>query len=162
MRDKINIVQQNPVAMPTPLNRVRHHPKIFFQAMLDLIGNGDSLAVVGCRGNQEKVGQSGIDWVEFKNAGIFAFFVFTGRGCGLYENASLFVRLGCAHAAEFLSSLILVSGFRSGKPGLPLVPLRNCAPKSILAIEPMARDVIADSVRQQLMPGTKAIGAALT
>jgi hypothetical protein len=36
----------------------------------------------------------------------------------LNENAGLFVRLGCAHAAEFLSSLIVISGFRSSKPGL--------------------------------------------
>ena len=85
--------------------------------MFNFVGNGDGLAIVGGRRDQEKIGQPGIDRIEFENAGIFAFFVFTGRGCGLYENAGLFVRLGCAHAAEFVSSLIVVSGLASGKPG---------------------------------------------
>lgn len=66
---------------------------------------------------REKIGQSRIDRIEFENASIFAFFVFTCRGCGLYENAGLFVRFGCAHAAEFVSSLIVVSVLRSGKRG---------------------------------------------
>jgi hypothetical protein len=84
--------------------------------MLDLVSDRDRLSIVGGGGNQEKIGQSGIDRIEFENARIFAFFIFTGRGCGLNEDAGLFVRLGCAHAAEFLSSLILVAGLRSGKP----------------------------------------------
>src|SRR5579863_1466207 len=117
--------------------------------MFDFVRNGYSLAVVGGRGDQEKIGQSGIDRIEFENASIFAFFVFTGRGCGLNENAGLFVRFGCAHAAEIVSSPIVVAVPSSGKQDE-----REDTPSTVQSVR---CDVMANRVRDQLMTRAKAI-----
>jgi hypothetical protein len=73
--------------------------------MLDLISNGDGLAVVAGGCNQKEIGEAGVDGVEFEDAGVLALFVFTGLGCGLDEYACLLVCLRCRHSVETVSSV---------------------------------------------------------
>ena len=47
MNHKIHVVEQNPLAIASALNRVGISPKVVFQTQLDLIGNGNGLPLVG-------------------------------------------------------------------------------------------------------------------
>jgi endonuclease YncB( thermonuclease family) len=89
MDDKVHIVEQNPIAFAATFDGVGHDAELLFEPVLDLVGDGDGLTIVRGRGDQKKVREAGVDRVEFEDAGLFAFFVFTGRGCGLRSSFGL-------------------------------------------------------------------------
>ena len=94
MHDKVNVIKQDPVTLTAALNGIGHDAKFLLELVLNFVGNRDRLTVIGSRGDQKEVGQAGVDGVEFENAGVFAFFIFAGRGSGLNEYAGLFVLQG--------------------------------------------------------------------
>ena len=93
MDDKVHIVEENPFAVTAALDGVGIDAELLFELVLDFVGDGYGLAVVGGRGNQEEVGEAGVNGIELEDAGVLALFVFTDLGCGLNKNACL---LGCA------------------------------------------------------------------
>ena len=98
MDNEVHIVEQDPSSLPASLHRVRVGPELLLQAVLNLIGNGDDLTIVGGRGDEEEVGQTRVNGVKLEDAGVFALLVFTGCGCGLNEDAGLLVGLACRHS----------------------------------------------------------------
>jgi hypothetical protein len=94
MHHKVHVVEQNPVALAAALNGVGENAELLLEPVLDLVGDGNGLAVVRGRGDQKKVRQARVNRVQFQNAGILAFFVFTDRRGGLNENACLLLGFG--------------------------------------------------------------------
>jgi len=78
--------------MTAAFDGIRLHAKFALKPQLDLIGNGNGLPLVGRRSDQEKVAQSRVGGIEFKDAGVEGFLVFTSRGSDLYEGARLLLR----------------------------------------------------------------------
>ncbi len=75
MDHKVHVVEQNPVALAAALHGVGQCAELLLEAMLDLIGDGDGLAVVRGGGHEEEIREAGVDGVEFEDAGVFALLV---------------------------------------------------------------------------------------
>ena len=71
MDDKVHIVEENPVALAAALDGVRNNAELLLEPVLDLVGDGDGLAVIGGRGDQKEVGKARVDGVQLENAGVF-------------------------------------------------------------------------------------------
>ncbi|SPE17716.1 hypothetical protein SBA5_110076 [Candidatus Sulfotelmatomonas gaucii] len=108
MDHKIHIVEQDPLAVPATLHRVRIDAEVALEAQFDFIGNGDGLPLIGGRGDKEEISEAGIDGIEFKDPCVLAFFFFTGRGGGLYEDARFLLRGRYVHASKRFSKPMVV------------------------------------------------------
>src|SRR5208337_1423189 len=103
--DKVHIVEENPFAVAAALDGVGVDAELLFELVLDFVGDGYGLAVVGGGGNEEKVREAGINGVELEDAGILAFFVFTDLSSGLNENADLLAFCCSRHSVRRFSNL---------------------------------------------------------
>ena len=110
VRDEIHVVEEDPFTLAAAFDGIGQDAEFPLEAEFDLVGDGDGLAVIGCRGNKEKVGKAGVDRIEFEDAGVFALFVLTGRGRGLNQNSGLLMLLGCFHSFRCVSGIHRNSG----------------------------------------------------
>src|ERR1017187_5234743 len=114
--------------------------------MLNLIGNGDGLAVVAGGGNEEEVRKAGVDGVELEDAGVFPFLVEAGLSCGLDQNTSFLVCLGCRHSVEIVSNL-------NRRPSIWAEQAKRCGWAS--AIESTGANRFKYSCRQELVSNSR-------
>ncbi len=63
-----------------PSTELGRTPKVALEADLDLVGDGDVLALVGAVADEEVVGEAALGGVECEDADVFGFLVFAG-GC---------------------------------------------------------------------------------
>ncbi len=98
MDDEVHVIKKDPFSLAAAFNGCGHHPELPLELELDFVGDGHSLALVGCGCNEEKVGQTGINRIELKDTGVFSLFVFADFGCSLNQEAGLFVCLRLGHA----------------------------------------------------------------
>jgi len=107
--------------------------------VFDLVGDGDGLAVIAGRGNQEEVRQARVDRIKLKDAGVFALFVFTDRRGGLHEDSGLLmVLLDGSHSLRSLSELHRSPSIKQGQVnntdrGRGCTPKRNREAKRVPA-----------------------------
>jgi len=88
MDNDVDVVEEYPLGLTAAFNGGCVEAEVLLEPVLDFVGDGDDLAIVGGRGDEEEVGESGVSWIEFENAGVFAFFVLAGLVSGLDEDAS--------------------------------------------------------------------------
>ena len=119
-----------------------------FELVFDFVRNRLGLAVVQGRGDQKEIGQARVDGIKFKNAGVFAFLVFTGSCGGLYQDAGLLVGLRCRHAANALS-------MAHRRPSLRQRQVTDGG-QPVLAVKTVGGDVLAYRVGKQLVPARQA------
>ena len=83
--DEVDVVHQDPLGLAAAFDGVGVGAELAFEAELDLVGDGDVLAVVGAVADEEVVGEAALGGVEGEDADVFGLFVFAGCGCGEQE-----------------------------------------------------------------------------
>jgi hypothetical protein len=78
VNDDVDVVEENPLGLAAPFDRMCVEAELFFEAEFDFVGDGDDLSIIGGRGDEEEVGEPGVCRVELEDASVFAFFVFAG------------------------------------------------------------------------------------
>jgi len=76
--DDIGVVEEDPLGLAAAFDGGGVEAEFFFEAKLDFVSDGDDLAVVGGRGDEEEIGEAGVSRIELEDAGVFAFLVLAG------------------------------------------------------------------------------------
>ncbi len=157
MDNKVNVVEEDPIALATALNGVGVDAVVALEGEFYFVGNGLGLAVVECRSDQEEVGETRVNRVQFEDAGIFAFFVFTNFGCGLDEDAGLFVRLRGGHSKESVSMAMVAVDREQGtgdrEQGIGRIDqapscITNFELRAASSVEIMGGNIVEDGIRE--------------
>jgi hypothetical protein len=76
--DEVDVVHQDPLALAAAFDGVGVDAEVALEADLDLVGDGDVLALVGAVADEEVVGEAALGGVEGEDADVFGLLVFAG------------------------------------------------------------------------------------
>ena len=85
MDDEVDVVHEDPVGLAAAFDGVGQGGEVALEAELDLVGDGDVLALVGAVADEEVVGEAAFGGVEGQDADVFGLLVFAGSGGGEQE-----------------------------------------------------------------------------
>ena len=78
---EVHVVHQDPFGLTAAFDGVGIGGEVALEAQLDLVGDGEVLALVGAVGDEEVVGETAFSGVEGEDADVFGLLVFGGC-CG--------------------------------------------------------------------------------
>ena len=78
VNDKVDVVHQHPLALATAFDGVGIGAELLFQAVLNLVGDGDVLPLVGAAADEKVIGQCTLAGVEREDAYVFCLLAVAG------------------------------------------------------------------------------------
>jgi hypothetical protein len=76
--DEVDVVHEDPLGLAAAFDGVGQSAELTLEAEVDLVGDGDVLALVGAVADEEVVGEAAFGRVEGEDADVFSFLVFAG------------------------------------------------------------------------------------